>query len=105
MPLSFQVQIPDGNSLYLEDAPEFRKWMGDLAVKAAMHGIGAFIDTLTMDSPNTSTLESLRKDNEALQQRLSDAYRYIKELGGTIQPTDWPGYDSSDTLPWSTSPH
>lgn len=104
-PLKIQAETTIDGSLNLSDIPEFRKWLGNVAIQASIHGVTAFIDTVTMDSPELSKLESLRKDNEALQQRLNYAYQYIEELGGTIQPTDWPEYNSDDTLPWSTSPH
>ena len=104
IPLRFQLPLTSGKSINLNDAPEYKEFIGVLAAKAAMNGVEAFIDIVTMDSPIPSTLESLRKSNEVLQRRLHDANLYIEELGGTIHPTDWPEYNSEDTLPWSTSP-
>ena len=103
-PLRFQITATDNGEVDIGAIPEFKEWLGDVAITASVHGVAAFIDILTMDSPNTSTLESLQKDNEALRLLLKDAYLHIEELGGTIHPTDWPEYDSEDTLPWSTSP-
>ena len=105
LPLKFQTETRPGGSLNLMKIPEFRKWVGDVAIQASIFGVEAFINTLTMDSPELSESESLRKDNAALRQSLKDAYRYIVQLGGTIHPTDWPEYDLDDTLPWSSSPH
>jgi len=107
-PLQIQTQAPLGGLINLGEIPEFKAWLADVAMESSFHGIDAFIDTVTMDAPEISELESLRKDKEALQQCLNYAYSYIKELGGTIHPIEWPEYESygdDDTLPWSTSPH
>ena len=53
-----------------------------------------------------SANENLRRENEILRQRLQDASLYIEELGGTVQPTEWPPYEwPGDSLPWAESPH
>ena len=103
-PLRFQIPATENSEVNLNEIPAFQEWLTSVAIQSSLHGVVAFIDVLTMDSPNTSTLESLQKDNETLRLRLKDAYLYIQQLGGTIHPTDWPEYNSEDTLPWSTSP-
>ena len=119
--VSFPVQVAPDGQIYVIDHSILTEAVGrnaaNLAVKTVLSFIAVYTeqetgpaneggvnDNLTMDSPNTSTLDSIRKDNEILQQRLNHAYQYIEELGGTVHPTEWPEYNSEDTLPWSTSP-
>lgn len=104
VPLKFQMPLPRDGSVTLDHAPEFQQWMAEILVKASVCGMAAFVDTLTTDSPSTSKLDSLHKDNEALHLLLNRAHKYIVELGGAVEPIDWPKYESDDMPPWSTSP-
>lgn len=87
-PLNFQITVTDDGAVDLGTIPAFREWLGALAIKASVHGVGAFIDTLMeiqsqpTDVQNDSDLVALEHRIKILEWRLSQ-----------ILPPEWSGND------------
>ena len=83
---------------------ECNKAMESFRKALAQQPVLSFVPAPKAIRDDVAANQTLRRENDILRKRIEDAYRYISQLGGTVEPINWPQYDSGDSLPWSKSP-